>query len=344
MQYRPFGRTDLIVSELGLGCQSLGGGLFHRDDKAALALVGRAFDAGITFYDTSDHYSLGRSEELLGKAFRGRRERVIIASKVGTRYTRWARIALQARPLLRPMQRLLRPFRRPLQRARAAHRRHDFSRSYLRCSVQRSLRRLRTDYLDVLQLHKPPPAVLRDAEVLDELETLRREGKIRYYGIACDTLGDALACLDLPNIASIQIGISLLEQEALQTLLPLAARRNCAVIARNPRGYGLLTRRFDDLTAEDYARDRAAAEEMMRRARLFSFLETGERSLAQASLQFVRTLPGVSVVLPRALDGPELDEALGTLAAPPLGPPELEAIRALGEQLREPVARYSYRT
>ena len=115
------------------------------------------------------------------------------------------------------------------------------------------------------------------------------------------------------------------------------------MIARNPRGHGHLAPGFEDVTAEDYARDRTAAAEMTRRARMFSFLETRGRSLAQAALQFVRALPGVTVVLPRALDTAQLDEALGALAAPPLGDRELVAIRSLAGQLSTPVRRYRYR-
>ena len=317
----------------------------------ALEVLRRAFDAGVTFYDTADHYSLGRSEQLLGRAFARQRDRVIIASKVGTWYSLGARAALQARPLLRPARRLLRPFKRSLDRLRATQRRYDFSPRHLRRSVEASLKRLDTDYLDLLQLHKPAPAVLRESDALGELERLRRDGKIRYYGIACDSVDDALECLNIPGVISVQITISLLDQAALPVLLPSAARSDCAVIARNPRGHGHLARGFEDITAEDYALDRAAAAEMRRRARMFGFLQTGERSLAQAAVQFVRALPGVTVTLPRALDTAELGEALGALTAPPLGDVELATIRSLSAQLSAPaqggggaVRRYGYRT
>lgn len=343
MNYRRFGSTDLIVSELGLGCQSLGGGLYSGDDNAALQTLAHAFEAGVTFYDTSDHYSLGHSEELVAQAFIGKRDRVVIASKAGTRYTPAARLALRMRPLLRPASALVRSFKLTFSRLRSKQRHYDFSPQYLARCVERSLRRLKTDYLDLFQLHKPPGEILREAAFLPTLEALQRQGKIRHYGVACDTVDDALACLEMPGVASIQVGVSLLDQEALPRLLPLAREKGCAVIARNPRGYGHLTGTFDDITAEDYAQDRAASDELRRRAQMFRFLEKENRTLAQAALQFVRQLDGVSVVMPRANDTRQLEEILGALDSPLLTSDELAAIRTLSSQTAEPVRRYRYR-
>jgi len=344
VNYRQFGNTDLIVSEIGLGCQSLGGGLYHRDDGMALRTLWRAFEAGITFYDTSDHYSVGHSEELIGRAFSSRRDRVIISSKAGTRYTRTARLALHMRPVLRPVSGLLRPLKLTFGRLRSRQRQSDFSPQYLRHCVEHSLRRLKTDYLDLFQLHKPPPDILREAAFLPTLESLRTQGKIRHYGVACDTVDDALSCLTMTGIASIQVTLNLLDQEAIPRVLPLAKQRNCAVIARNPRGQGHLTREFADILAEDYAHDRAAFEEIQHRARKFCFLEKENRTLTQAALQFVRQLAGVSVVIPRAINKSQLDEILGTLECPPLSPDELTAISTLSSQMAKPIRRYRYRT
>ncbi|MEN8132148.1 MAG: aldo/keto reductase, partial [Pseudomonadota bacterium] len=134
MGYRKLGKTELMVSEVGLGCQSIGGGLYHGNKGEALNLLHHAYDAGITFYDTSDHYSLGNSEALLGQAFRGRRDKVVIATKAGTRYSPSAKIALKLRPLLRPFGRMLRSAKLSLHHLRAAERHYDFSPEYLiRC-------------------------------------------------------------------------------------------------------------------------------------------------------------------------------------------------------------------
>jgi aryl-alcohol dehydrogenase-like predicted oxidoreductase len=252
MDRRRLGSTELEVSEIGLGCQSLGGGLYHRDDREATRVLLRAAEAGISFFDTADHYSLGRSESLIGKVFRGRRHGVVLSTKVGTTYSPVTTIALRARPLLRPLSRALRPLKLSLHRMRAAQRGYDFSPEYLEQAVHKCLRRLRTDYLDLLLLHKPPLAELQRSECFDALQKLRSQGKIRYYGVSCDGVEDAHFSLKISEVSAIQIGVSLLDQAAVAEILPLAQRRNCAVIARNPRGQGHLTSDLSDITAETY--------------------------------------------------------------------------------------------
>ncbi|HEX9659150.1 MAG TPA: aldo/keto reductase, partial [Rhodothermales bacterium] len=138
MQFRLLGQTDLTVSELGLGCQSLGGGLYYRNDCESVRVLQRAMDSGITFFDVSDHHSLGRSEQLLGRACKGCRDRVVITTKAGFHYTGPGTLALRIRDAVRPMSRVLRSMKRRLHRIRAATGRYDFSSSYLTHAVERS--------------------------------------------------------------------------------------------------------------------------------------------------------------------------------------------------------------
>ncbi len=323
MNYRSFGNTDLKVSEIGLGCQSLGGGLYYKDDQESIKTLLQAFDSGINLYDTSDHYSQGASENLIGRAFKGKRDQVIIATKAGTCYSPIGSLALRMRPLLRPVSRFLRPMKISLHLMRASQKHSDFSVVYLTKAVHGSLKRLQTDYIDLFQLHKPPLSILEKGDFCETLEKLKNRGKIRYYGVSCATVEDALICLKHPGISSVQLAISLLDQEAITKLLPLAKERKLAVIARNPRAQGHLTNTLSDIMAETYARNQREFEDRKNRAKKFQFLIKQDRTLAQSALQFVLQLQGVSVVLPRATNREQLKENLGALTAPPLTKVEL---------------------
>lgn len=326
MNYRSFGKTDLKVSEIRFGCQSLGGGLYYRDDSESIMTLQQAFGSGINFYDTSDHYSQGMSERLIGRAFKDRRDRVILSSKAGTLYSSIGSLALRMRPLLRPMSYLLHPMKISLHLMRASQKDSDFSAEYLTKAVHGSLRRLQTDYLDLFQLHKPSSSILERGDFCETLEKLKDQGKIRYYGVSCATVDDALICLKHPGISSLQVGISPLDQEAITKLLPVAQEKKLAVIARNPRAQGHLTNTLSDIMAETYARNQREFEDRKNRAKKFQFLIKENRTLAQAALRFVLQLHGVSVVIPRAINRKQLEENLGALTAPSLTKEELEGI------------------
>ena len=178
---RPFGRTDLVVSEFGLGCARIGG-IFQREPGEFVNLVSAAFDAGINFFDTADIYSQGESERILARAFRGRREQVIIASKAGYVLPAQRKLVASIKPLVRPLIALLGLRRQHLPGVVRGAPTQDFSASHLRQAVEGSLRRLRTDRLDIFQLHSPSPEVIARGEWIDALETLKGQGKIRTTG------------------------------------------------------------------------------------------------------------------------------------------------------------------
>ncbi|MGH8129482.1 MAG: aldo/keto reductase [Steroidobacteraceae bacterium] len=342
MNRRRLGNTKLEVSGIGLGCQSLGGGLYYRDDREAMRVLHRAADAGINFFDTADHYSLGQSEALIGKAFKGRRGGLILSTKVGTTYSPLATAALRARPLLRPFNRALRGLKLRLHHLRAAQRRFDFSAAYVAQAVENCLRRLRTDFIDLLMLHKPPLAVLERGEAFAALARLQAAGKIRYFGVSCDGVEEALAALCVPGLSAIQVTVSLLDQSAAADVLPMAQRLNCGVIARNPRGQGHLTSDYRDLMAETYVQDAAESELREQAARQFSFLAS-RRTLAQAAIQFAQHFSAVSVVLPRVVNLRQLEDVLGTPGAPALTPEELARIAAVTQTARHLLKSHPYR-
>src|SRR5580693_1828325 len=159
VRLRAFGKTDLTVSEVGFGCARIGG-IFQSDSRAFLNLLSEARDAGINFFDTADMYSQGESEALVGRAFRRSRDRVIIASKAGYRLPGRRMFVARLKPLLRPVIKLLKLRRGQVPATVSGALSQEFSPDYLRRAVEGSLRRLRTDYLDLLQLHSPSAQVV----------------------------------------------------------------------------------------------------------------------------------------------------------------------------------------
>ncbi len=329
MRTRAFGRTGLTVSELGMGCSGLAGGLYYRNDREALATLQGAFDAGITFYDTSSNYGLGRSERLLGRAFAKRRRQVILATKGGARFLPLGVIGLRAKPFLRPIRRLLHPMRRELHHWRDAQKRYDYRPGFLTQSIEASLKRLRTDYLDLFQLYNPSPEAIAEGGIFETLEGLRAHGKVLHTGVSCVTVEDALRCLDHPVIESVQVEINMLDQSALDRLLPEAARHGVAVVARVPLAQGLLTAMPDGSIAERTAQDSSAYARRRQLAERYRAFVTPGRTLAQAALQFVLALPGVSVVIPGMARRVHLTENLNALRAPALTAEEMSQARRL---------------
>ena len=339
MRYRNFGSTDLLVSELGLGCQSLGGGLYHRDDRESMRTLAAAVSSGITFFDVSDHHSLGATETLLGHAFKGLRHELVLTSKAGYDYAPLTRLALKMRGVLRPVSRMLKPAKRSLHKLRLAQGRYRYGADYLTAAVEGSLRRLQTDYLDLFQLYKPTADELREGAFYDTLERLRQAGKIRHYGIACLTIEDAFIAIGHEGNSSVQVAVNFLEQERVEELLGRTTAKGIAVIARHPRAIGLLTNDHDDLMGDSSAYD-AHYGQRHRMARELRSLIRSDRSLAQAAIQYVRSMEGITVTLPRAVNRAELAENIASLTAPPLTDIELEKVRAVTRADHHPVAAY----
>jgi aryl-alcohol dehydrogenase-like predicted oxidoreductase len=297
VQLRAFGNTELRVSQFGLGCARIGG-IFQRDTSAFLRLLAAARDSGINFYDTADMYSQGESEALLGRAFRGRRDRVILATKAGYLLPRRRMLVARLKPFLRPVIRLLKLRRDRLPAAARGSLAQNFSPGYLRKAAEASLRRLRTDYLDVFQLHSPPAHVVERGEWEPALEALKRAGKIRYYGIAVDTIEAGLAALRFPGVSSLQFTLNLLESRAAESLLPKARAAGIAGIARECLANGLLAKPADQIDLAAYCS--SPEEQQLRSAQLSEVRERAAAagaSLTKLALDYATGVEGVSVAL-----------------------------------------------
>lgn len=328
MKFKEFGATGMRVSEIGFGGSRIGG--VFADKKTtneALTVLRNALDAGITFYDTADMYSQGESESLIGKAFSGRRSEVIIATKGG--YTLPARrnMIKRIKPFVRPIIQALGIKRARLPASMSGALSQDFSPAYLTKALEASLKRLKTDYVDVYQLHSPRAAFIQtDAfgEALQTLEKLKAQGKLRFYGIGTEGQEDVPAALTAPGISSIQLGFGVLDLEALDHGdLATAAARGIAIIARGCFAGGLLK---DDL---DEAQLKAATPKWQRILALRTFAKDRNRSALDIALQFCRATPAVSVTLLGMRVESHLQGNLRYFDGQPLSAEEFAAIRNL---------------
>ncbi len=337
MEYRRFGATDLTVSEVGFGCAGLGAVFSDVTKTEMLRTLHEARDAGVTFFDTADMYTQGESEKLLGEAFRRGREGVIIASKAGYALPAQRKAAARLKPLLRPLVRRLGLKREHLPAAVRGSLSQDFSPGYILKAADGSLKRLKTDYLDLYQLHSPPTSVLEAGEVFGALDTLRSQGKIRYYGVSCETVEDALICLRYPGVSALQLRLNLLDQRVLDEAIPRAAERGVGVIARECYAGGLLARPIDMTTLEEVMLD--PAEREARSGELAAYNRLAEQqacSLPALALRFVLGVDGVSVALLGMRTETHLRDNLRHLAAPALS---TEGIHALREKDRRESTR-----
>jgi aryl-alcohol dehydrogenase-like predicted oxidoreductase len=292
-----FGKTDLKVSKFGLGCARIGG-IFQHDTASFLNLLSAARDEGITFFDTADMYSQGESEALVGRAFRDVRSRVVIASKAGYCLPMRRKLAARLKPLLRPAIERLRIRRDRLPASARGSLAQDFSPAYLRKAVEGSLKRLRTDHLDLFQLHSPPAEVVERGEWEPALDALKRAGKIRYYGVSCDTVEAGLAALRYPGVSSVQFTLNLLEQRTVEALLPQVRMSGAAGIARECLANGLLAKKADEIDLGVYCN--SAEEQRLRTEQLAKYRQLAAdngSSLTRIALDYVTGVEGVSVTL-----------------------------------------------
>lgn len=283
MRYRALGATGIQVSEIGFGAWGIGGNANgaiaygptnHEESMRALR---SAYDSGVTFFDTADFYGFGHSETMLGEALHDVRSQIIIATKVGMLDADGAQ---------------------------------DFSPGHIRRAVEQSLRRLRTDYIDLYQLHSPPIELLeRDERILACMEALRREGKIRAHGISVRSPDDGLAAVAKFGVKCLQVNFNLLDQRVIENgLLARCHERDVGVIVRTPLCFGFLTGRYsagDKFDAADHRTQwsQAQIEKWAGAYRLFSSVlsKPTAETPAQFALRFCLSFPGVSTVIPGML-------------------------------------------
>jgi aryl-alcohol dehydrogenase-like predicted oxidoreductase len=295
VRYRQFGKTGWRVSEIGFGGARIGGLLAEDGGRAtSLRTLEAASDAGINFFDTADMYSQGESEFLVGKAFRNKRDQVFIATKGGYCLPRQRRLIQLIKPFAKPIVRALGLRRSAVPASLSGTVSQDFSPGYLREAVEASLRRLQSDHIDLYQLHSPPREELSGNRLQDALGLLARlktEGKIREYGIALDSVYDAVHCLDMEGIASLQMPFGLMDLQALDGVFEQVSERQFGIIARGCFGGGALKQSLTE------AELRASEPQWERALQIKRLAEQMQRSALEAALQFALSIERISVTI-----------------------------------------------
>lgn len=308
MKYRQLGKTGLNVSEIGFGTWGLGGNSYGPvDDAVSIDALRFAFEQGITFFDTSDLYGNGHSEIVLGEALQGVRDQVIICTKVG----------------LLPHS----GFEMPC----------DFSPEHIRRGLNASLSRLKTDYIDLYLLHSPTLEILQsDHRIMETLEELKKQGKIRAYGISARSPQDALSSVCEFGFQATQVNFNLIDQRAITNgFFDLARENNVGVIARTPFCFGYLTGKLtgsESFNGIDH-RSNWPQEQLKRWAAapgLFSFLTDGQkRTPAQIALRYCLEHTEVSTVIPGMMSRAEVTENIQAVDIDPLTESEMNKIREI---------------
>lgn len=285
METRRLGRTGRDVSVVGLGCWQLGADWGEVSEADAMAILHAAVDEGVTFFDTADVYGDGRSERLVGRLLVERPEaNLMVATKMGRRV-----------PQLE----------------------ENYTLAAFRAWNERSRENLGMDTLDLVQLHCPPSDVIVADRTYDWLDTLVEEGRIAAYGVSVETVEQAVAAMQRPNLASIQIILNVFRRKPLEEVLPAAIQAGVGIIARVPLASGLLSGKYDERTqfaADDHRSYNRHGEAFdvgetfagvpyevgVAAAREVAELTPHGATTAQLALRWIIDQPGVTTVIPGA--------------------------------------------
>lgn len=298
MQFNPFGKDQSNISRVGLGCWQLGSDWGALDLDEANSILKASVDSGVTFFDTADVYGAGRSEEIIGNFLSdaGLQEEIFVATKLGRLGDLYP---------------------------------DNYTAASIRERVEASLIRLKTEALDLVQLHCIPTDVMSGDEVWSILESLVAEGKIKRFGASVETMQEALLCIEkAPALTSLQIIFNIFRQKPIRKLFDLAKQKQVGIIARVPLASGLLTGKFSADTSfgesdhRNYNKDGAAFnvgetfaglpfEKGVALADELKSLVPEGMTLAQMALRWILDYDAVSVVIPGAT---RIEQAQGNAA------------------------------
>jgi aryl-alcohol dehydrogenase-like predicted oxidoreductase len=317
MQFRDFGRTGWKISASSFGAWAIGGTWGKVDDSESLAALHRAIDLGVNFIDTADVYGDGLSERLIAQLIKDRGEEIIVATKAGRR--------------LDP------------------HLADRYNRQNLTAFIERSLKNLEVESLDLLQLHCPPTEVFYRPEVFGVLDDLVQAGKIRYYGVSVEKVEEAIKAIEFPNVQSVQIVFNIFRQRPADLFFKLAQEKQVGILARVPLSSGMLTgkmmpqtqfeaddhRKFnrqgesfdkgETFSGVDYDLSLQAVEEL--RA-----LVPAGWTMAQFALRWILMHEAVSCVIPGAKRPTQVEDNIAAANLPAIRDETMEKVREIYER------------
>jgi aryl-alcohol dehydrogenase-like predicted oxidoreductase len=317
MKYRTFPNTDVRASEVGFGMWTTSTGWWgEKTDDEAVALLHEALDLGVTLYDAADTYGNGRSEEQLAKAFSARRGDVVYATKFGYDIARES------------------------ERRGQMELPQDVSPAFIRKACEASLKRLNTDYIDIYQLHNAKMQHVKDDAMWETLEALKREGKIRMYGIALGPaigfLYEGVDAIVERNVPMLQVIWNMLEQFPGDEQIKAAyeTKADTGFMIRVPHASGMLEGHYTENTTfdeNDHRRHRPNSWLIngVKKVEQLRFLEKPNRTLGQAAIQWLLAEPRVINILPNIYNAEQLREFAAASESPALTKDELAEIDRL---------------
>jgi aryl-alcohol dehydrogenase-like predicted oxidoreductase len=322
LEYRDLGETGMRVSEISLGTWAFGSEWGVVSDEDSYASLNRAIDLGVNLLDTADVYGDGRSERLIGRLLKDRKDdEIFVATKAGRR--------------LDP------------------HSAEGYDHENLSRFVERSLENLRVEALDLLQLHCPPTQTYRQDETFEALDRLQEAGKIRNYGVSVEKVEEARMALSYPGVKTVQIIFNIFRQKPAEEFFPLAEERNVGILARVPLASGLLSGKMtaDRVFSDDDHRNFNREGEAFDRGETFAGVnfETGLRAaeelkslvpegytLAQLALRWILMHPAVSCAIPGAKRPEQVEDNLAAAGMPALSDAKMRRIRGIYDRTVRP--------
>jgi aryl-alcohol dehydrogenase-like predicted oxidoreductase len=326
MQYRELGRTGWKVSAVSFGAWAIGGAWGQVKDSESLAALNLAAELGVNFFDTADVYGDGRSERLVAQMRREHSGQIYIATKAGRR--------------LNP------------------HTAEGYNRKNLTAFVERSLKNLDTEALDLLQLHCPPTEVYYRPEVFGVLDDLVEAGKIRYYGVSVEKVEEALKAIEYPNVQSVQLIFNVFRHRPAELFFEQAKKRKVGILARVPLASGMLTGKLkpNSTFAHDDHRQFNRHGEQFDRGETFSGVdyEVGLKAveklkaicpagmtMVQLALRWILMFDAVTCAIPGAKRPSQVEENLAAADLPALSKKTISDVRAIYDShIRELVHHY----
>jgi len=321
MKYRKLGSIGWDVSEISFGAWAIGGAWGSQSDEESMAALRRAVELGVNFIDTADVYGDGRSERLIAQLKRERKEKIHVATKAGRR--------------LNP------------------HAADGYNEQNLTQFIERSLKNLATDCLDLVQLHCPPTEVFYRPEVFVLMDRFKAAGKIRHYGVSVEKVEEALKAIEFPGVQSVQIIFNMFRHRPAELFFKEAKRRDVGIIVRVPLASGLLTGKLsrDSKFEADDHRQFNRHGEMFDQGETFAGVDfetgleavkqlrdmlPGGATLAQWALRWILMFDAVSCVIPGARRPAQVEENVAASAVPALSESQMTAVQQLYDKLIRP--------
>jgi len=311
VQYRKLGRTGWKISEIGFGAWAIGGDWGDVSETDAFSALHAAVDAGVNFIDTADVYGDGRSERIVGRFVAERPERIYVATKAGRRLS--------------------------------PHNAAGYNRDNLNRLVERSLKNLNLDRLDLLQLHCPPTEVYYDPGVFEILDDLVERGLISHYGVSVEKVEEAIKAMEFPGVQSIQIIFNLFRQRPAELFFPLAVQKQVGILARVPLASGLLSGKMtrdrvfpandhrhynrrgeafdvgETFSGVDFEKGMEAVE------RIRSLVPQGA-SMAQFALRWILMFDAVTTAIPSSKNAVQANDNAAAAGLDPLEPDTIDQL------------------